>query len=121
MKKQNLLFSLAAIAGLALAAFPIQANSVAGKLAGEVTDPSGSVVAGAKVTIARGDYRQTVFTTESGQYSVANLAPGKYEVTISYDGFETFDRAGLNIVAGHETKADAPLEIAPVFQTVTVR
>ena len=121
MKKQNVLFSLSALLALGLTAMPVLANSAAGTLAGEVTDPSGSVVAGAKVVISRGAFAQTVQTDQTGQYTVKNLAPGKYEVAVSYDGFDTFDRAGLNVVAGHETKMDAPLDLAPLWQTVTVR
>lgn len=121
MKKQNVLFSVSALLAIGLAAMPAFANSSTGILAGEVTDPSGSVVAGAKVVISRGAFSETVQTNETGQYTVKNLAPGKYEVAVSYDGFDTFDRAALNVAAGRETKMDAPLDIAPLWQTVTVR
>jgi hypothetical protein len=119
MKKRNLLFSITAVA-VTLAA-SLMAAPIAGTLGGEVTDPSGSVVAGAKVMISNGVKTQSVMTSDSGQFLVKDLAPGKYEVTVNVDGFNTFDRAGLSVVSGHQTKMDAPLELAPVFETVTVR
>src|SRR5580693_9353749 len=62
MKKQNVLFSLSALLAIGLAAMPALANSAPGTLAGEVTDPSGSVVANAKVVISRGAFSETVLT-----------------------------------------------------------
>ncbi len=119
MKKQNLLFSMTAVA-VAMAA-SLVAAPMGGTLGGEVTDPSGSVVAGAKVVISNGAKTQTAITNETGQFQIKDLAPGKYEVTVMSDGFSTFDRAGLNVVAGRQTKLDAPLDLAPVFESITVR
>ena len=119
MKKRNLLFSMTAVA-VALAA-SLAAATTGGTLGGEVTDPSGSVVAGAKVMISNGAKTLTTITNETGQFQIKDLAPGRYEVTVMSDGFSTFDRTGLSVVAGRQTKMDAPLDLAPVFESITVR
>ena len=120
MKKQNLLLPLVAMLASTVTIQAMHARSAAGIIAGEVTDPSGSVVAGAKVTISAGNWTETVLTNESGQYTISNLTPGKYEVAVNSDGFSTFDRAGLSVVANRQTKMDAPLELAPMHEIVNV-
>ena len=43
---------------------------------GSVTDASGAVIPAAMVTISNGAFSRTVSTDDSGEYTVANLAPG---------------------------------------------
>src|SRR5262245_66355145 len=61
-----------------------------GTLTGTVKDPSGSVVAGAPVTVrseATGFLRDTV-TNKQAQYKVDKIQPGRYKVTALLSGFE---------------------------------
>jgi hypothetical protein len=60
-------------------------------LSGTVTDPSGTIVQNAKVSIKNLETGQSTATqTDSaGLYKFPNLTPGKYEVSISADGFGT--------------------------------
>src|ERR1700683_4394012 len=60
-------------------------------ISGTVADPSGAPMAGAAVVIdnqATG-VRHQVGTNSAGVFSVPQLQPGRYMVTISRDGFET--------------------------------
>ncbi len=60
-------------------------------LAGTVTGPAGAAVANAKVSaknVATGQSTEAQ-TDSTGQYSVANLSAGEYEVSVSADGFTT--------------------------------
>ena len=60
------------------------AQTMDGTLRGEVTDPSGAVVAGAKVTatnVATNVSGETT-TSASGTYNFPNLLPGMYTVTV---------------------------------------
>jgi len=55
-----------------------------------VTDPAQKVVPGAEVTIlnnATGQARKLV-SNERGFFSVANLSPGSYDVTVAAAGFK---------------------------------
>src|SRR4051794_36068094 len=57
---------------------------------GTVTDPSGAVVSGAKVTVTNQETSKSQQTTTSdeGFYRVSSLAPGTYTVTAEVAGFK---------------------------------
>jgi len=59
-------------------------------LTGTVTDPSGAVVAGARIEISGGSLSQPLeLTTDAtGRFSAPNLAAGKYSVKVSKEGFD---------------------------------
>ncbi len=65
------------------------AQQVFGSISGTVTDPSGSAVANAKVTITETTKGTSsdVTTNESGQYTKGQLIPGTYKVTVEAPGF----------------------------------
>src|SRR5271166_2773587 len=72
-----------------------------GVLAGSVTDPSGSAIAGATVVLqsAASSASQTTKTDEEGYYSFLT-SPGRYSLKISLAPFQPFLRDGLVIEAG---------------------
>jgi protocatechuate 3,4-dioxygenase beta subunit len=66
-------------------------NGVSGDISGTVTDPTGAVIPGAKVTIVSVDTgaAQTVVTNSSGTYRASLLKPGNYKLTFTLAGLET--------------------------------
>ena len=76
-----------AIVLLAAAGTPAQTVTT-GQILGDVTDPSGGVVGGAKVVVTSdaGAQRDTV-TSSTGRYAFSLLPPGKYRLEISASGF----------------------------------
>jgi hypothetical protein len=62
-----------------------------GSIVGTVTDPSGAVVSGAKVTITNKGTGQvvTTTTTSTGNYATGALIPGDYTVRVEGAGFKT--------------------------------
>jgi hypothetical protein len=78
--------SLVAIPSLA------QTTPAGAGLAGTVTDQSGAVFTGAVVAITdvKGKTQNTT-TNERGEYSFTDLAPGSYTVSVSAEGFKTFE------------------------------
>ena len=78
---------------LVLATANIQAQQTAntGTLAGIVTDPTGSILTGAKVTATNADTRFTSegLTNETGRFSVPYLNPGRYELRVEAAGFRS--------------------------------
>src|SRR5438067_3474459 len=70
-------------------ASPGVAQVTTGEITGRVTDPQGKVVAGATVTVTNkgtGSSRSAT-TNESGDYTITQLPPGKYEVAAEAKGF----------------------------------
>ena len=122
MNNRAIIFVAAGLmaAFLAHSAPRAHSSTANGTLHGIVTDPSGAVIPGASVIVSSGDFVQSVSTDETGQYTVAGLAPGHYRVHIHSSGFSIFGRAGLLLSAGYETEADAQLTISPSRQVVTV-
>ena len=108
----------AGIAQLAMSGAQIPATST--DIHGNVTDPSGAVIPAAMVTVSSGSFSRTVSTDEGGQYIVAGLVPGHYRVRVHFGGFALFDRGNFVVTQGHETEANAQMELKEARQTVTV-
>jgi carboxypeptidase family protein len=70
---------------------PLLAQTDTARLTGTVTDPNGAVVAGATVTVTNlGTQRAvTVQSDQVGNYVVAALPPGQYQVELKQTGFRT--------------------------------
>src|SRR6186997_1837164 len=69
------------------------AQSATATLSGVITDPAGSVVAGANVaviSIAQGFMRSTTSNSE-GIFIVPLLPPGNYTVKVEHEGFNPFE------------------------------
>lgn len=87
---------------------------------GSVTDASGAVIPAAMVTISNGAFSRTVSTDDSGEYTVANIAPGHYRVRVHFGGFAAYDHSNFVVTQGHETEVNAQLELKEARQAVTV-
>jgi hypothetical protein len=76
---------LTSVAGLA------QTTVAQGSIQGSVTDPTGAVVSGAKITISNKATGQVVTSTSSssGTYNSGGLIPGDYVVRVEAKGFKT--------------------------------
>src|SRR5262249_49628618 len=80
-----------------LFAVPASPQGNLGRMSGVVTDQSGGVITGAKVTVLdvqRGVSKNLV-TDNGGQYIATGLIPGPYEVTVEAMGFSTFNRKNI--------------------------
>jgi hypothetical protein len=87
----SLLALIALIALLHSSATFAQTTVAQGSIQGTVTDPSGAVVGGAKVTISNKATGQvsTTTTSSSGTYNSGGLIPGDYVVRVEAQGFKT--------------------------------
>jgi len=89
---------------------------------GTVTDPSGAVVPGATVAAVNEDTNASrdTQTGNTGGYSISNLVPGKYDITIEKSGLKTVKFAAVTLTVDQALTLDAKLEISVASQTVTV-
>jgi hypothetical protein len=98
------------------------AQSDRGSVSGIVTDPTGSGIVGAKVTItnvAMGTQNSTV-TTGVGDYTIPELIAGEYSVTVVAPGFTTVVRNGITVSVGEVARVDLKLGVGQGTATVTV-
>ena len=98
------------------------AQQVFGSIIGTVTDPSGSAVSNAKVTVtetSKGTSSDTV-TNESGQYTKGQLIPGTYKISIEAAGFQKVVSNDLSVSVDQSTQFNAAMQVGNVSQTVEV-
>ena len=88
-----------------------------GGLRGQVLDPTGAVVPGAKVTLVGGERTATGRAGADGTYVFRSLAPGDYTVTVIAQGFALARKTDVAISAGQMKTLNLPLVVS-VEQTV---
>ena len=105
-----------------LAAVSLSAQTFRGTILGTVTDPSGAVVSGAKVTVKNtgtGLERSTE-TSGDGSYSVPELSIGTYNVTVTQAGFQTFVATGVTVDVAADRRVDASMKTGQISTRVEV-
>jgi Carboxypeptidase regulatory-like domain len=111
---------IAALALIAPVSSFAQINS--GSLRGTVTDGTGAAIEGAQITIeskATNATRTTV-TNGTGDYNVASLEPGVYNITVTKTGFSTFKQTNFVLEVGQLATIDAALKVGSVSDVVEV-
>src|SRR6202790_3046636 len=91
-------------------------------LAGVVTDPSGSVIAGAQVSAtntATGISKEAT-TDSAGLYTLPNLQAGNYEVKVTATGFATAVQPNLSLAVGAQQSLNIAMKVGETSQTVQV-
>src|ERR1700756_3082806 len=84
------------------AALSLHAQTTNGSIEGSITDPSGGAVAGASVTARNMDTarRKATTTTQAGIYSLPNLPPGRYSVTVEAPNLKKYAQEGVTVTTG---------------------
>jgi hypothetical protein len=99
-----------------------QSSATTGTLRGQVTDPSGAVVANAAVAVlTSGGATHSATTNKTGNYEIGNLPPGKYTVTANAQGFAVFVQNDVDVAAGPAAQFNIALDISVEQQKVNVQ
>jgi Carboxypeptidase regulatory-like domain len=98
------------------------AQTATGSITGTVTDPSGSALGAAKVTVVNTNTNGSRLTTTNnlGYYSYTLLPPGQYRVTIETQGFKRFVQQNVRLDVGVGLTINATLDIGSTAESVTV-
>ncbi|MEG9437743.1 TonB-dependent receptor [Edaphobacter sp. HDX4] len=113
---------LLALSLLSLIASPhLDAQGITATITGVVTDATGSVVAGARITAKRLETNEDRVVTSSanGEFNLPLLQPGRYRVTVDLSGFKTYEQE-LTLEINQKAEINAVLEIGSQSEKVTV-
>ncbi len=100
--------------GLATAAW---AQNQAGSISGTLTDPAGSVLRGAQISIPAKDV--IVSTDEQGRFFFSGLQAGDYSISVSYIGFQKLTKT-VTVNPGESTTVSLQLQVESQKQSVLV-
>jgi hypothetical protein len=99
-----------------------QAQTISSSIVGTVTDASGAVVPGVKVTATNvGTGVQSATKTDDlGNYTIGQLPPGNYNVESEHTGFKKFVRPNITLEMTRQLRIDITLETGALTETVSV-
>jgi hypothetical protein len=118
LKTCTLLLSLAATltSGVAFG------QATTGSISGHVTDPSGSVVQGASISVQNIDNGlvTTATTDKSGDFTLTTLPPDHYKIVIEKSGFSNAKVPAFKLDIDQKARFNIPLKVGEVSTSVTV-
>jgi len=91
-------------------------------IVGTISDSSGAVVPGAKVTARNLDtsFLHESITTADGSYYLPNLRSGPYEVQVEASGFKSVVRSGIILRINESPRINMQLEVGNVTESIKV-
>ncbi|MGB6723188.1 MAG: TonB-dependent receptor [Terracidiphilus sp.] len=110
------------LAAMLAAPLGVKAQTTRGELAGNITDSSGAVIPGAQIVATEIDTgaRNVTASTSSGSYRFAELAIGRYNVSVTAPGFATESSTGVLVTINSVTALNVVLKAGATTETVTV-
>src|SRR5260370_22612921 len=98
------------------------AESDRGTITGPVTGPASAVVPGGAVIAGNSDTAaqyQTV-TTATGNYTLASLPAGVYDVSGEANGFKKMTQRGVTVQVAQTARIDFTVQVGAISASVTV-
>lgn len=114
---------LASLLILGVAAVPARGQTMgAATLEGTVTDPSGAIIIGVRLTVTANftGVSRAVTSNSAGFYSATDLAPGTYTIDASSSGFSRREIDNVLLSVGSIHRVDVHLQVATVANSVIV-
>ncbi len=117
LARLSVLLSMAWLCSVLSAAIPT------GTIAGSIQDPSGAVVAVARVTATALETGATraVQSGSDGEYLIPLLPVGTYRISVEAPGFDRFEQVGIVVRADQNSTVPVTLTIGSATQAVTVQ
>src|SRR5258708_2191650 len=107
---------------LGLAMITAHAQDATGRVIGTVTDPSGGVLVGAKVTVTNTETKVTreTITGDNGSYQVLLVPIGNYSVTAEAPGFRRVVTSDAPLRINESLRIDIKMEVGSTSEVVQV-
>ena len=98
-------------------------QSYYGTVSGVLTDTTGAVIPGAKMTLVDQEkgFKFNAVSDGTGRYLFRSVPPGLYTVIAEIQGFEKTERTGIRVGVSENPTADLRLKIASSSETVEVK
>src|SRR5215467_4071738 len=99
---------------------PLQAQVDTGSITGTVTDPSGAVITGAKVTLTNEGTAASLTTTTAsdGLYRFSPVRIGTYRIDVAAEGFKTASEVHIAVDVSSNVTRNLKLQTGSVSETV---
>ena len=110
------------VAGMMLLCVPAFSQLNSGSITGGITDPTGAVIPGAKVSVidVERNVTRSLLTDTAGQYTAPSLTPGQYTVRAEATGFKIVEQKNISLGVGQAVRVDLGMQPGEQSQTVTV-
>src|SRR5450759_42564 len=107
------LLVLAVLGSLSVATY---AQSDLGSISGFIKDPTGASIPNAKVNVRnQTGLDRTATTNESGYYTITNIPPGLYAITVEAAGFKKYDSKDNKLDPSSNLAVDASLTVCLLY------
>jgi hypothetical protein len=99
-----------------------QSQAFTATISGTITDRSGSLVSGARISLTSAErgITRSYITKESGAYTITLLPPADYTLKVEQPGFQTYEQRGISLAAGASATQDVVMSVGAVTQEVVV-
>src|SRR4030081_1463441 len=100
----------------------VRAQALQGEIDGNVTDSTQGAIVGARVvaTNTETNFSRAGVTNSSGAYTLPDLPPGPYTISVTAPGLQIYNQTGIAVSANAVRRADLTLTVGQVSETVTV-
>jgi hypothetical protein len=101
---------------------PASAQTTAGSIVGNLTDPTGAVLPNTQVTLTNvlTDDTRLAMTNQSGFYQFVNVPPGSYRISVQKEGFKKLVREPIELQVASTIQIDLAVQIGSENQNVVV-
>lgn len=111
------------ILAMALLALPVIGLAQTATVQGRITDQSGAVIPGARVTAKNvsSGVEVSTSTNDQGAYNIPFLQPGTYTITVEKQGFKAGVRSSVQLAIDQTAGIDIVLSLGEASQRVEVQ
>ena len=115
-------FFVATLVLLLFFSLPVNAQMAGGSITGTVTGESGAAMPDVRISVkdVSTGLARTATTNTAGLYSVPDLSPGNFEMTVSASGFTTQSWTSISVTAGVERILNVAMRVGDPKQVVRV-
>lgn len=121
-KRCLLLGSMAFVIATIITSTELRSQTTAGLFNGTVTDSSGAVLPDAQIEAVNRDtgVQRKVTTDGNGHFTIPEMPPGIYDVSVSKNGFAKVLQKGVQLEVNQSESLNYKLTVSAATQTVQV-